>query len=298
MHPPNVSSGQVPKRARVLDGKAIAAQVRTEVAARVAACTARGVVPGLAVVLIGDDAASQVYVRAKTRACKEVGIATFDHRLPATSTQSEVEALVRALSADPRVHGVLLQLPLPAPLDAAAVLSVLSPDKDVDGLLPQSVGALWSGGRGFVPCTPLGVMRLLREAAINLAGAHAVILGRSQLVGKPMAALLLSQNATVTLCHSRTRDLPALVGQADILVAAIGRAEHVRGHWLRPGATVIDVGINRTPDGRIVGDVAFDEATAVAGIITPVPGGVGPLTIAMLLENTTRAAEQTMPGMP
>lgn len=275
---------------RVLDGKAIAATVRAEAAAEVAILRQAGVVPGLAVVLVGDDPASQVYVRNKTRACDEVGVVHFDHRLPATTTQADLEQLIDGLNADPRVHGVLLQLPLPRGLDSAALLQRLDPGKDVDGLLSDNVGRLWTAQPRFVPCTPLGVMRLLREAGTPIAGAHAVVVGRSGLVGKPVAALLLAEDATVTIAHSRTRDLRALIERADIVVAAVGKPGLIAGEWIKPGATVIDVGINRLPDGRLVGDVEFEPARARAAAISPVPGGVGPLTIAMLLHNTLRAA--------
>ncbi len=280
-------------RARILDGKAIAAQVRAEVAVGVSRLKQQGITPGLAVVLVGDDPASQVYVRSKTRACEEVGVVHFDHRLPATIPQADLESLIDRLNDDPRVHGVLLQLPLPTGLDAGAVLRRLDPRKDVDGLLAENVGRLWNGEPRFVPCTPLGVMRLLREAGTPIAGAHAVVIGRSQLVGKPVAALLLNEHATVTMCHSRTQGLDAIVAAADIVVAALGKPQRIPGAWIKQGATVIDVGINRLPDGRLVGDVDFDSAVLRAAVITPVPGGVGPLTIAMLLANTLRAAEST-----
>lgn len=282
-----------PARARILDGKAIAAQVRAEVAVGVSRLKQQGITPGLAVVLVGDDPASQVYVRSKTRACEEVGVVHFDHRLPATIPQADLESLIDRLNDDPRVHGVLLQLPLPTGLDAGAVLRRLDPRKDVDGLLAENVGRLWNGEPRFVPCTPLGVMRLLREAGTPIAGAHAVVIGRSQLVGKPVAALLLNEHATVTMCHSRTQGLDAIVAAADIVVAALGKPQRIPGAWIKQGATVIDVGINRLPDGRLVGDVDFDSAVLRAAVITPVPGGVGPLTIAMLLANTLRAAEST-----
>lgn len=280
-------------RARILDGKAIAAQVRAEVAVGVSRLKQQGITPGLAVVLVGDDPASQVYVRSKTRACEEVGVVHFDHRLPATIPQADLESLIDRLNDDPRVHGVLLQLPLPTGLDAGAVLRRLDPRKDVDGLLAENVGRLWNGEPRFVPCTPLGVMRLLREAGTPIAGAHAVVIGRSQLVGKPVAALLLNEHATVTMCHSRTQGLDAIVAAADIVVAALGKPQRIPGAWIKQGATVIDVGINRLPDGRLVGDIDFDSAVLRAAVITPVPGGVGPLTIAMLLANTLRAAEST-----
>ena len=276
--------------ARILDGKALAAVVRAEVKEQVAALLASGVTPGLAVVLVGEDPASQIYVRNKTRAGQEVGIAVFDHKLPKDTTEAALITLLQQLSADPKVHGVLVQLPLPAPLSATRILEALDPAKDVDGLLTQNVGLLWLGRPHLVPCTPLGVMRLLKEAGTPLAGAKAVVVGRSNLVGRPIAGLLLAADATVTICHSRTRDLPQQVAAADIVIAALGRPESIRGEWIRPGATVIDVGINRLADGKIVGDVEFDVARQRAGAITPVPGGVGPLTIAMLLSNTAQAA--------
>lgn len=286
--PPPAAEG-----ARLIDGKAIAAKVRAEVAEEVRALVQAGVQPGLAVVLVGDDPASQIYVRNKTRACHEVGITVRDHRLPATASQDELVQLLRALNADPAVHGVLVQLPLPPGLDANALLDELDPDKDVDGLLARSVGRLWLGRPQLVPCTPLGVMRLLAETGVELRGASAVIVGRSNLVGRPMAGLLLLADATVTLCHSRTRDLPARIAEADLVVAALGKPEAIRGAWIKPGAVVIDVGINRLPEGRTVGDVEFGAARARASAITPVPGGVGPMTIAMLLHNTTLAAARS-----
>ena len=276
--------------ARILDGKALAAVVRAEVKEQVAALLASGVTPGLAVVLVGEDPASQIYVRNKTRAGQEVGIAVFDHKLAKDTTEAALITLLQQLSADPKVHGVLVQLPLPAPLSATRILEALDPAKDVDGLLTQNVGLLWLGRPHLVPCTPLGVMRLLKEAGTPLAGAKAVVVGRSNLVGRPIAGLLLAADATVTICHSRTRDLPQQVAAADIVIAALGRPESIRGEWIRPGATVIDVGINRLADGKIVGDVEFAVARQRAGAITPVPGGVGPLTIAMLLSNTAQAA--------
>ena len=273
--------------ARILDGRLIAQAVRAEVAA-----AARGLLtpPGLAVVLVGEDPASQIYVKSKTRACHEVGIATFDHRLPATTSASQLVELLQQLNADPRVHGVLVQLPLPAGLDATAILGALDPRKDVDGLLAENVGQLWLGRPRFVPCTPLGVMRLLKESGAPIAGAQAVVVGRSNLVGRPLAGLLLSANATVTICHSQTRALPEQIRSADIVIAALGRPQAIVGDWIKPGAVVIDVGINRLADGRVVGDVDFESARLNAAAITPVPGGVGPLTIAMLLANTVLAA--------
>ncbi len=271
--------------ARILDGKALAAQVRAEVAARVAA---RPRSPGLAVVLVGEDPASAVYVRSKDRAARQAGIAARTVRLPATTTEAALLAEIRALNDDRLVDGILVQLPLPKGLRTDAVLDAIDPAKDVDGLTPTNAGLLASGRHGLVPCTPKGIMRLLAQTP--LAGARAVVLGRSVLVGRPAAALLTAADATVTLAHSRTRDLVALCRSAEVLIAAIGRAEMVRGDWIAPGATVIDVGINRTADGRLVGDVAYAQAATVAGAITPVPGGVGPMTIACLLENTLEAA--------
>lgn len=278
---------------RTIDGKAVAAAVRGEVRERVARLAERGVAPGLATVLVGDDPASQVYVGSKERACREVGIESFGHRLPASTEQRTLLDLVGALGRDPRVHGILVQLPLPAGLDAQAVLEALPPAKDVDGLHPVSQGHLLAGQPGLRPCTPLGVMRLLDEVGVALRGARAVVVGRSLLVGKPVALLLLERHATVTMCHSRTADLAGEVGRADVLVAAAGQAGLVRGEWVRPGAVVIDVGINRGADGKVRGDVEFAPAAERASHITPVPGGVGPMTVAMLLANTVTAAERT-----
>jgi methylenetetrahydrofolate dehydrogenase (NADP+) / methenyltetrahydrofolate cyclohydrolase len=281
-----------------IDGKATAAAVRGEVAAGVARLLARGVRPGLAVVLVGDDPASQVYVRNKDKAAHEAGFAVHTERLGATTGQAELLALVARLNADRSVHGILVQLPLPAGLDAGAVVRALDPAKDVDGLTPENVAKLVLGDpSGLVPCTPAGCIELCDRYGIELAGRRVVVLGRSMLVGKPVALLALARHATVTVCHSRTRDLPAVCREAEVLIAAVGRPELVRGDWIRPGACVLDVGINRLPSergGGLVGDVAFDEAGEVAGWITPVPGGVGPMTIAMLLANTLRAAERTL----
>lgn len=277
--------------AQIIDGKAIAQKVRQEVQQEVLALSSQGIVPGLAVILVGDDPASQVYVRNKTRAGQEAGIAVFDHHLPAQTSQAELVALIRQLGGDPRVHGVLLQLPIPANLPVGEILDAIDPRKDVDGLLEANVGRLWLGRPRFVPCTPLGVMRLLRESETKLVGARAVVIGRSILVGRPMAGLLLGADATVTICHSRSADLGDRVAEADIVIAALGKPEAIAGHFIKPGATVIDVGINRLADGRLVGDVAFAEAKLRARAITPVPGGVGPMTIAMLLHNTVRAAK-------
>ena len=286
--------------ATIIDGKAIAARLRAQIAQEVAERVASGLPrPGLATVLVGDNPASQIYVRMKHKACEQVGIRSFGRVLPATASQEEVEAVVEELNADPAVHGILVQLPLPPGLDEERVLGRIRLEKDVDGFHPLNIGRLAQKGREplFVPCTPAGIMVLLEEAGVALEGARAVVLGRSNIVGMPVALLLLRRNATVTVCHSRTRDLPAVVREADVLIAAVGRPEMVRGDWVKPGAVVIDVGVNRVEDPtakkgyRLVGDVAFDEVKEVAGALTPVPGGVGPMTIAMLLKNTLRAAK-------
>ncbi|MFZ3484080.1 bifunctional methylenetetrahydrofolate dehydrogenase/methenyltetrahydrofolate cyclohydrolase FolD [Sphingomonas sp. 3-13AW] len=283
--------------ADIIDGKAFAAKLRGRVgeAAEVFA-QAAGRPAGLAVVLVGEDPASAVYVRSKGKATVAAGMASFEHRLPADTDQATLEALVDQLNADPAVDGILVQLPLPRHLDADAVLLRIDPDKDVDGFHPVNAGRLASGLPGFVPCTPLGCLMLLRDRRGDLSGMEALVIGRSNIVGKPMAALLTADSATVTLAHSRTRDLPGHVGRADIVVAAVGRPNFVQGAWLKPGATVIDVGINRV-DGGLVGDVDFASAVEVAGAITPVPGGVGPMTIAVLLRNTLVAAHRRA-GVP
>lgn len=286
--------------AKIIDGKATAAEVRQKVAEDVAEMVAAGKPnPGLATILVGEDAPSQVYVRSKIRACEKAGIESFGYQLPATATQQEVEGLVNDLNADPRVNGILVQLPLPDGLNEEKVLQAIDLEKDVDGFHPINIGRLAQKGREslFVPCTPSGILYLLGQTGISLEGAEAVVLGRSNIVGMPVALLLVKSNATVTICHSRTKDLPATVREADVLIAAVGRPEMVRGDWVKPGAVVIDVGINRVDDPtrergyRLVGDVCFDEVKGVAGAITPVPGGVGPMTIAMLLANTVRAAK-------
>jgi methylenetetrahydrofolate dehydrogenase (NADP+)/methenyltetrahydrofolate cyclohydrolase len=271
----------------LIDGKLVAAALRESVAARAAELPYR---PGLAVVLVGDDAASSVYVRNKDRAATAAGIAARTLLLPADTTEAELLATIAGLNADPAVDGILVQLPLPAHIRTRAVIEAIDPAKDVDGFHPINVGRLYDGTAALVPCTPLGVMKLLAHAGVDVRGKRAVVLGRSAIVGKPVAALLTAADSTVTVAHSRTVDLPAECRRAEILVAAVGRAELVRGDWIAPGAVVIDVGINRLSDGRLVGDVAFDEAAAVAGALTPVPGGVGPMTIACLLENTLKAA--------
>ena len=277
--------------ADIIDGKSVAQVVRGEVTARVAEFRTKfGRAPGLATVLVGADPASVTYVRNKRRASVECGIESFAHELPDTTSSSELLALVRRLNEQPEVHGILVQLPLPAAIDSEAVVDAIDPEKDVDGLHPRNQARLVLGRPGLRPCTPLGVMRLLDSKDVALAGARAVVIGRSNLVGKPLAFLLLERHATVAICHSRTRDLAEEVARADVVVAAIGRPRHVRGEWIRPGAVVIDVGINRTADGKLVGDVDFETARERAGAITPVPGGVGPMTIAMLLSNTVEAA--------
>jgi methylenetetrahydrofolate dehydrogenase (NADP+)/methenyltetrahydrofolate cyclohydrolase len=277
--------------ATLIDGKAIAQQVRTEVRDAVEAWLGDGGRrPGLATVLVGDDPASAVYVGGKQRACAEVGIEGFAHELPAATAEDEVIALLHELNADDRVSGILLQLPTPEHIDGVHLTTLIDPGKDVDGLTPVSAGLLAKGLPGLRPCTPAGVIELLRRHDVIMEGAEAVVVGRSDLVGKPVAALLLAENATVTTCHSRTRDLPGVCRRADILIAAVGRPAMIKGDWIKPGATVIDVGINRTESG-LVGDVDFAAAAEVAGLITPVPGGVGPMTIAMLLGNTLTAAQ-------
>jgi methylenetetrahydrofolate dehydrogenase (NADP+)/methenyltetrahydrofolate cyclohydrolase len=274
----------------IIDGKAIAAKVRSEVAKDVGALRDRGIVPGLAVVRVGEDPASAIYVRGKRKACEEVGIRSVEHHLDASTTQRRLLDLVGELNRDPAVHGILVQLPLPEQVDEDPVLDAIDPAKDADGFHPFNVGCLWTGKPAPRACTPHGVMRLLDEAGVALQGKRALVVGRSNIVGKPMAAMLLERHATVTLAHSRTLDLADEVARADVLVAAIGRPEIVRGAWVKPGAAVIDVGMNRLPDGKLVGDVEFAEASRRAAAITPVPGGVGPMTIAMLLRNTVDLA--------
>jgi methylenetetrahydrofolate dehydrogenase (NADP+)/methenyltetrahydrofolate cyclohydrolase len=276
--------------AQIIDGKRVAAQVRAEVATAVKELSQRGIVPGLSVVRVGDDPASAIYVRGKRKDSEEVGFRSEEHHLPASTSQAELMALVARLNADRAVHGILVQLPLPKGLDERAVLEAIDPHKDADGFHPWNVGALSIGLPGPRPCTPAGIMRLLREAGCDPRGKRALVVGRSNIVGKPMAMMLLEAHATVTIAHSRTADLPAEVGRADILVAAIGKAEFVRGSWIREGAVVIDVGMNRLEGGKLVGDVEFSAAEQRAAAITPVPGGVGPMTRAMLLVNTLEMA--------
>ena len=290
---PYASRGSLPPlmAATVIDGKAIAQAVRAEVKAEVAEWVGAGNrVPGLATVLVGDDPGSAVYIAGKQRASTEVGIEGFDHRLPQDTAHDDVERLLRELNADPQVSGILLQLPTPPQVDGPALSELIDPAKDVDGLTPISTGLLAKGRPGLRPCTPLGIMELLRRHDVALEGAEAVVVGRSDLVGKPLAALLLAANATVTVCHSRTRDLPGVCRRADVLVAAVGRPRFVQGDWVKEGAAVVDVGINRTDEG-LAGDVDYEAAAERAGLITPVPGGVGPMTIAMLLRNTLEAAK-------
>jgi 5,10-methylene-tetrahydrofolate dehydrogenase/methenyl tetrahydrofolate cyclohydrolase len=289
--------------ARLIDGRAIAAEIRQEVGKGVEELIAAGGTrPGLATVLVGENPASQTYVRMKRKVCGELGIESFGHELSADASQEEVETLVKDLNANPKVHGILVQLPLPAGLDEEAILRAIDIEKDVDGFHPVNIGRLAQKGREplFVPCTSAGCITLLKKAGAKLEGASAVVAGRSNIVGMPAALLLVKENATVTICHSRTRDLAAVCREADVLIAAIGRPQMIRGDWIKPGAYVIDVGINRVDDPeakrgyRLVGDVAFDEAKEIAEAITPVPGGVGPMTIAGLMQNTLRSAHRSM----
>ncbi len=277
--------------ASVIDGKKIAADFRAQVAKDVEALKARGTSPALAVILVGDDPASHVYVGNKVKACKEVGIESFEHRMPADSTEKEVRHALKNMNINSGVHGILLQLPLPGHLNSDVLIQYITPEKDVDGLTFLNAGKLVAGDKtGMVPCTPQGSLELIKSVKKDLMGLHAVVIGRSLLFGKPMAQLLLAENCTVTMAHSKTKDLDKVCSEADILVAAVGKAKLVKGHWVKPGAIVIDVGINRGADGKLVGDVDFDEASKVASAITPVPGGVGPMTIACLLKNTLKAA--------
>jgi methylenetetrahydrofolate dehydrogenase (NADP+)/methenyltetrahydrofolate cyclohydrolase len=291
--------------AKIIDGNAVAEAIRQEIQAEAERMQAQyGIVPGLATVLVGENPASQTYVRMKQKACAKVGIRSVGHKLPEDASQEEVEGLVRELSADPSIHGILVQLPLPKHLDEEAILGAVALEKDVDGFHPINIGRLSMKGREpiFIPCTPHGVMVLIESVGTKIEGAEAVVLGRSNIVGLPVSMLLLHANATVTICHSRTQDLPGVCRKADILVAAVGRAEMVRGDWVKPGAVVIDVGVNRVEDPtakrgyRLVGDVALDEVKEVASAITPVPGGVGPMTITMLLRNTLTSAKRAVGG--
>lgn len=277
--------------AQILDGKALAAEIRSEVKTQVAALAEKGVSTALAVILVGDDSASQVYVRNKIKACADTGIRSLEFRMPAETTQQQLLAKIAELNADENVDGILVQLPLPKQINADAVISAIDPAKDVDGFHVANAGALVTGKQGFVPCTPFGVMRLIEKSGVNPRGKSAVIVGRSNIVGKPMALLLLAADATVTVAHSRTPDLSAVTRNADILVAAVGRAKLIKADMVKPGAVVIDVGMNRDENGKLCGDVDFAEVKEVAGSITPVPGGVGPMTIAMLMQNTVLAAQ-------
>ena len=283
------------KTARIINGKEIAAQVRAELKSEIQALKeSSGVTPGLTVVLVGENPASVVYVRNKAKACEEVGIRSTQHKMPGTTTQAELLKLIKELNASKEVHGILVQLPLPKQINEEAILEEISPLKDVDGFHPYNMGRLMIGNPLLQPCTPFGVMRLIDSTGVDLAGKEAVVVGRSNIVGKPMAMMLLRRNATVTICHSKTKDLADRIAKADVVVAAVGRAEFVKGDWIKEGAVVIDVGINRTPEGKLVGDVDFEGASLRAGFITPVPGGVGPMTIAMLLKNTVEAAKKSV----
>ena len=278
--------------ARVIDGKAIAKEIRQEIKDEVARFVSeRGFAPGLAVVLVGNDPASETYVKSKAKGCKEIGMYSEVHKLPAETTQGELVELVTRLNADPKIHGILVQLPLPPQIDEKAILNLIDPRKDVDGFHPVNVGRLMIGERALVPCTPAGCIELIERSGTEITGKNAVVIGRSNIVGKPVAMLLLHKNATVTICHSKTRNLKEVCRSADILVVAIGRPKFVTADMVKPGAVVIDVGINRV-DGELVGDVDYDAAAEVAGAITPVPGGVGPMTITMLLKNTLQAARE------
>lgn len=277
---------------KIIDGKAIAAEIRQEIAADVAALKARGVTPGLAVVLVGDDPASRVYVSMKEKACEQAGIFSDEHKLPEETTEAQLLALIDELNRDDRIDGILVQLPLPDHIDESKVLEAVSPKKDADGFHPYNVGRLVTGNPLFQPCTPFGVMKMLEHTGIDLTGLEVVVVGRSNIVGKPVALMCLAKHATVTLCHSRTRDLAGKVAQADVLIAAVGRPAMIKGAWIKEGAVVIDVGVNRVGEKKLVGDVEFDAALERAGAITPVPGGVGPMTITMLLYNTVESARR------
>ncbi|WP_309684678.1 bifunctional methylenetetrahydrofolate dehydrogenase/methenyltetrahydrofolate cyclohydrolase FolD [Polaromonas sp.] len=278
--------------AKLIDGNALSQQLRTEVAQRAAALRSRGITPGLAVVLVGDNPASQVYVRNKVKACQDNGLHSVLEQYPSTLGEAELLARVEALNRDPAIHGILVQLPLPAHIDAQKVIEAIAPAKDVDGFHVASAGALLVGQPGFWPCTPYGCMKMLESIGYELRGKHAVVIGRSNIVGKPMALMLLQKNATVTICHSATADLKAMTLQADVIVAAVGKRSMLTADMVKPGAVVIDVGMNRSEEGKLCGDVDFDGVKEVAGYITPVPGGVGPMTITMLLVNTMEAAER------
>ena len=277
---------------KIIDGKAIAAKIREEIAAGVAALKARGVTPGLAVVLVGEDPASQVYVRMKEQACEKAGIFSDEHKLHKETTEAQLLALIDELNRDARIDGILVQLPLPKQIDESKILEAISPKKDVDGFHPYNVGRLVTGNPLFQPCTPYGVMKMIEHTGVDLTGKEVVVVGRSNIVGKPVALMCLARHATVTICHSRTRDLAAKVARADVLIAAVGQPEMIKGEWIKPGAVVIDVGVNRVGEKKLVGDVEFEAALERAGAITPVPGGVGPMTITMLLYNTLESAKR------
>jgi len=279
--------------AKIIDGKLISAKIRTEIAAGVLELKQKGITPGLAVILVGDDPASRIYVSMKEKACHEAGIFSDEYKLPAGTSETELLALVDKLNNDPRIHGILVQLPLPPQIDTDKVLEAISPRKDVDGFHPYNVGRLSVGKPLFQPCTPYGVMFMLKEEGVDLAGKEVVVIGRSNIVGKPLAMMCLARHATVTVCHSRTRDLAAVVRRADVVIAAVGRPEMVKGDWIKDGAVVIDVGINRVGEKKLVGDVDFVAASQRASAITPVPGGVGPMTITMLLYNTLASARRS-----
>jgi len=282
--------------AKIIDGKAIAAKIRSELTSEVKALAARNIQPGLAVVLVGEDPASKVYVSMKEKACHDVGIFSDEHKLPVTTGEAELLALIDRLNNDPRIHGILVQLPLPSQIDTEKVLEAISPKKDVDGFHPYNMGRLVTGKPLFQPCTPYGIMVMLKETGVELAGKEVVVVGRSNIVGKPVAFMCLQQNATVTICHSRTKDLAEKVRSADVLIAAVGKPEMIKGEWIKEGAVVIDVGVNRVGDKKLVGDVEFSSACRHASAITPVPGGVGPMTITMLLHNTVESAKRTGTG--
>lgn len=280
--------------AQLIDGNSLSRQLRTDVSHRVTALKARGITPGLAVILVGDNPASQVYVRNKVKACEDTGMHSVLEKYDATMPEAELLARVNALNNDPTIHGILVQLPLPAHIDAQKVIEAIGPAKDVDGFHVASAGALMVGQPGFWPCTPYGCLKMLESIGYDLRGKHAVVIGRSNIVGKPMAMMLLQKDATVTICHSRTADLKALTLQADVIVAAVGKRNVLTADMVKPGAVVLDVGMNRNEEGRLCGDVDFDGVKAVAGYLTPVPGGVGPMTITMLMVNTLASAEQTV----
>ena len=279
--------------AQIIDGKAIAATIRTRIASDVKDLKGKGITPGLAVVLVGEDPASKVYVSMKEKACADVGIFSDEHKLPAETSEAELLALIDKLNNDPRINGILVQLPLPKHIDSEKVLEAISPSKDADGFHPYNVGRLAIGKPTFQPCTPYGVMVMLKETGVDLTGKEVVVVGRSNIVGKPVALMCLQQHATVTICHSRTKDLPAVVGRADVVIAAVGVPEMIKGSWIKEGAVVIDVGVNRVGEKKLVGDVEFAAAAERASAITPVPGGVGPMTITMLLYNTVESAKSS-----